>query len=50
MEDYTLVNRFIERFRTGGRQMVRSKEGQFLEENFMLKKREYEREKEEGGP
>jgi hypothetical protein len=49
MEDYTLVNRFTERFRTGGRRMVRLKEGQFLE-NFMLKKREYEREKEEGDP
>jgi hypothetical protein len=39
MEEYTLVNRFTERFRTGGRRRVRSKEEQFLEEeNFVLKK------------
>jgi hypothetical protein len=47
MEEYTLVNRFTERFRTEGRRRVRSKEGQFLEENFVSKKkRECEREEE----
>jgi hypothetical protein len=50
MEEYTLMNRFIERFRNRGRQRVRSKEGRFLEEKFVLKKkREYERKK-EGDP
>jgi hypothetical protein len=42
----------MERFRIGGRRRVRLKEGRFLEkENFVLKKkRECEREKEEGDP
>jgi hypothetical protein len=42
----------MERFRTGGHRRVRSKEVRFLEEkNFALKKkRECEREKEEGDP
>jgi hypothetical protein len=41
MEEYTLMNRFTERFRTRGRQRVRLKEGQFLkEENFALNKKE----------
>jgi hypothetical protein len=40
MDEYTLVNRFMERFRTGGCRRVRSKEGRFLdEENFVLKKK-----------
>jgi hypothetical protein len=38
MEEYTLVNRFMERFRTRGCRRVRSKEGQILE-NFVLKKK-----------
>jgi hypothetical protein len=52
MEEYTLVNRFVERFRTGGRQRVRLKEGQFLkEENFVLKKkRECVRGRKKKGP
>jgi hypothetical protein len=52
MEEYTLVNRFTEIFKIGGRRRVRSKEGQFLEEeNFVLKKKkECKREKEEGDP
>jgi hypothetical protein len=43
------MNRFTKRFRSRGRRRVRSKEGQFLEEeNFVLKKkRECEREEEE---
>jgi hypothetical protein len=45
MEEYVLMNRFTEKFRTGGFRMVRSKEGRFLEKNLMLKnKRECERE------
>jgi hypothetical protein len=45
MEEYVLMNRFTENFRTGGFRMVRSKEGRFLEKNLMLKnKRECERE------
>jgi hypothetical protein len=52
MEEYTLVNRFTERFRIEGRHRVRSKEVQFLEEeNFVLKKkRECEMEEEERTP
>jgi hypothetical protein len=46
------VNRFTERFRIEGRRRVRSREVWILEEkNFVLKKkRECEREKEEGIP
>jgi hypothetical protein len=50
MEEYTLVNWFTERFRTGGRQSVRLKEGQFLENFVLKKKRECERDEEEGDP
>jgi hypothetical protein len=46
MEEYILVNRFTERFRTRGHRRVRSKEGQFLENFVSKKKRECEREKE----
>jgi hypothetical protein len=45
------VNPFTERFKTRGHQRVRSKEGRFLEENFVLKKkRDCEREDEEEDP
>jgi hypothetical protein len=50
MKKYTLVKQFTDRFRTNGRQRVRSKEGRFLEENFVLKKRECEREEEKRDP
>jgi hypothetical protein len=52
MEEYTLVNRFTERYRTRGCQRVRSREVQILVvESFVLKKnRECEREEEEGAP
>jgi hypothetical protein len=39
MEEYTLLNQLMKKFRTGGRQRVRSKKRRFLEEdNFVLKK------------
>jgi hypothetical protein len=49
MDEYTLVNRFTERYRTGGHQRVRSRE---VVESLVLKKkkRECEREEEEGAP
>jgi hypothetical protein len=51
MEEYTLVNQFMEGFRTEGRWRVRLKKGHFLEENFVWKKkRDCEREEEEENP
>jgi hypothetical protein len=51
MEDYTLVNRFTERYETGECWRVRSREGRnFVVESFVLKKRECEREEEVGAP
>jgi hypothetical protein len=52
MEEYTLVNRFTERYETGGRWRVRSREGRiFLVERFVLKKKRVcEREEEDGTP
>jgi hypothetical protein len=49
MKEYTLVNRFTERFRTGRCRRVRSRDVRILMvENFVLKKkRGREREKEE---
>jgi hypothetical protein len=51
MEEYTLVNRFTERYRNEERQKVQSREAPSLTiESLMLKKkRECEGEKEEGG-
>jgi hypothetical protein len=46
------MNRFTERYRTGGRRRVRSREIRILMvERLLLKKKnsEYKREKEEGG-
>jgi hypothetical protein len=50
MKEYTLVNRFTEKFRIGGHRRVRSKKVRSLKEKrFMLKKkRECKREEEEG--
>jgi hypothetical protein len=44
-----LVNRFTERYRTGGRRRLRSREVRILKvESLVMKKRECEREEGEG--
>jgi hypothetical protein len=46
MDEYTLVNPFMKRYETGGHRMVRI----LMVESFVLKKkRECDREEEEGG-
>jgi hypothetical protein len=44
------VNPFTKRFKTRGHQWVRSKEGRFLENFVLKKKRDCEREDEEEDP
>jgi hypothetical protein len=46
------VNRFMERYRTGGHRRVRSREVQILmvERLLLKKKKEYERRKKKGAP
>jgi hypothetical protein len=48
MEEYTLVNRFTERYRTGGHQMVRSREVWILKIESLVLKKKRECESEEG--
>jgi hypothetical protein len=51
MEEYTLVNRFIKRYKTRGRRMVRSRNVRILVvESFILKKRECKRDEEKKSP
>jgi hypothetical protein len=51
MKKYTLVNRFTERYRIGGRQRVRSRDMRILViERLLLKnKKECDRKEEDGG-
>jgi hypothetical protein len=47
MEEYIIVNRFMERYEMGGHRMVRSRDVRILVvESFVLKKRECENEEE----
>jgi hypothetical protein len=49
MEEYTLVNRLTERYRTRGRWKVRSMEVQILKVESLVLKKKRECEREEGG-
>jgi hypothetical protein len=49
MMEYILMNRFTERYETGGGGMRSRKVRILMAESFVLKKREWEREREEEG-